>query len=288
MLRRVSRWGGRRKICRRIGPIRRAAATKQIAHITDIREIQSYRDRHPAVVASVELGKLRTVLAVPMLKDDELIGVISINRQEVRPFTESQIELVKNFAAQAVIAIENTRLLNELRHRTDDLTESLEQQTATSEVLKVISSSPENLQPVFDAILANATDLCGARFASLRLSEGDQFRTVSLYNAPAALVEHWQSTPWFVPIPNLPLAVRRLRNRRFKSRMSRRVQLISKRDPLVVAGADLGGYRTVLAVPMLKEDGLIGVISIYHQEVRPFTDKQIELVKTSPLKRSSP
>ena len=119
------------------------------------------------------------MLVVPMLKDDELIGAIAIYRQEVRPFTDKQIELVQNFAAQAVIAIENTRLLNELRQRTDDLTESLEQQTATSEVLQVISSSPGELQPVFDAMLANATRICEAKFGNLFLFESGAFRSAS-------------------------------------------------------------------------------------------------------------
>jgi len=167
------------------GPVRRAATTKQVVHITDIKELQSYHDGHPSTVASVELGKFRTVLAVPMLKDDELIGIITINRQQVRPFTDKQIELVKNFAAQAVIAIENTRLLKELRQRTDDLSESLEQQTATSEILRVISSSEGELEPVFQTMLANATRICEAAFGSMLLYEDELFRRVATHNPPA-------------------------------------------------------------------------------------------------------
>jgi GAF domain-containing protein len=221
----------------------------------------------------------RTMLAVPLLRDNEAVGAIFIRRMEVKPFTNKQIELLTTFADQAVIAIENVRLFDEVQARTRDLSESLEQQTATSEVLKVISSSPGDLQPVFDAILANATELCGARFATLRLSEGDQLRTVKLYNAPAALVEHWRSTPLVRPHPESALGRAAFTKQAVQIEDVTKGPAYSKRDPLVVAGADLGGYRTVLAVPMLKEDGLIGVISVYHQEVRPFTDKQVELVK---------
>src|SRR5262245_3456701 len=158
------------------GPLKQVIDTKQVVHIADLKELRPYRERHPAIVVAVELGGFRTCLMVPMLRDDELVGAISILRQEVRPFTDKQIKLVENFATQAVIAIENARLLNELRQRTGDLSESLEQQTATSAVLKVISDSPGELQPVFETMLENAVRICDAKFGNLWTLEGDNFR----------------------------------------------------------------------------------------------------------------
>src|SRR5262249_14983621 len=167
----------------------RAARTKQVAHVVDSMKRESYLQRDPFVVAGAELGGYRTIVSVPMLKEDKLIGVISIYRQEVRPFTDKQIELVQNFANQAVIAIENTRLLNELRQRTDDLSGALEQQTATAEVLKVISSSPGELEPVFDAMLENATRLCEAKFGTLFRYRDGAFFPAAMVNAPSAYAE---------------------------------------------------------------------------------------------------
>jgi len=162
-------------------PLGRVARTRQIVHIADIRTEQAYIERSPTFVGLVDAGGARTFLGVPMLKDNELIGAISIYRQEVRSFTDKQIELVRNFAAQAVIAIENARLLNELCQRTEELSESLQQQTATSQVLSVISSSPGQLEPVFEAMLANATRLCEAKFGFLFLRDGDTFRGVAMH-----------------------------------------------------------------------------------------------------------
>ena len=247
------------------GPVRRAATTKQVVHIADIRELQSYRDRQSSTVVSAELGKFRTVLGVPMLRDDELIGVITLNRQEVRPFTDKQIELVKNFAAQAVIAIENTRLLNELR-------QSLEQQTATSEVLQVISSSPGELDPVFKEMLEKATQICGASFGTLLLFEGNAFRRVAAHNAPHEYVQFADGEPF------IRLDRARSLDRLTKTKEPVQIADMAEAEPNSPL-TKLGGARTYFAVPMLKENELIGAIGIYRQEVRPFTDKQIELVK---------
>src|SRR5262249_44672425 len=156
-------------------PLAKLARTKQVTHIVDLKAERGYIERDPRVLALVESASIRTMLLVPMLKEDELIGAIVIYRQEVRPFTDKQVQLVENFAAQAVIAIESTRLLNELRQRTDDLSEALEQQTATSEVLRIISSSAGELEPVFNAMLENAVSLCDAKFGSLFLYDGEVF-----------------------------------------------------------------------------------------------------------------
>src|SRR5262249_30399630 len=256
----------------------RAARTKQVAHIVDSMAREPYRQRDPFVVAGAELGGYRTILSVPMLKEDKLVGVISIYRQEVLPFSEKQIELVTGFAAQAVIAIENTRLLNELRQRTDDLSEALEQQTATSDVLKVISSSPGELEPVFQAMLENATRICEAKFGVMWLCEGEGFRYVALHG-PAAHLEERRREPVIYPGPELPLG--RIAHTRQIVHIAdiRTEPAYVEGSPTFVQLADAGGARTLLLVPMLKEKELIGAISIYRQEVRPFTDKQIDLLQ---------
>ena len=195
---------------------------------------------------------------------------ITIYRQEVRPFSEKQIELLKNFARQAVIAIENTRLLNELR-------ESLQQQTATAEVLGVISSSPGELQPVFDAMLANAVRLCAASFGNLYLRDGEFFRLVAFHNTPPAFVAQRRGRP-YRPSPIGPPG------RMLRTRAVVHIDDLTadpsyrERDPGVVAFVELAGTRTVLLVPMLKDGEPIGYLSIYRQEVRPFADREIELL----------
>jgi len=246
------------------------AKTKEAYHLADAAAVA----RHSRLrEATINLAGARTLVVVPMLKDDEVVGAVSIYRQEVRPFTDKQIELVKNFAAQAVIAIENTRLLNELRQRTNDLSEALEQQTATSEVLKVISSSLGELRPVFQAMLERAVRICGAKFGNLLLVEGDTFRHVALHGAPQAYLEERRREPVIRARPGSDLD----RVRRTKQIVQ--VADMKMEDAATPAIIELAGARTFLNVPMLKDNELIGTIGIYRQEVRPFTDKQIELVQ---------
>ena len=255
------------------GPLRRITATKQVVQIADLSKLQSYLERHPFTVAAVELGRFRTALGVPMLKDGEVVGAITILRQEVRPFTDKQIKLMENFAAQAVIAIENTRLLNELR-------ESLQQQTATADVLKVISTSPGELEPVFRAMLENATRICDASYGAMWLREGDAFRNAAFHGAlPAAFTEQWRSGMMARLDSNTPLARAAQSRKPLQVADLRDDQAYRDGQPLTVTAADVAGIRTLLGVPMLKDDELVGAIAIYRKEVRPFTDKQVELVK---------
>jgi class 3 adenylate cyclase/putative methionine-R-sulfoxide reductase with GAF domain len=264
-------------------PLSRAATSKDVVHIVDLNQDTAYKERDPPVVFLVDEGEVRGILVVPMLKEGLLIGALSIYRLDVNPFTEKQIDLVKNFAAQAVIAIENARLLNELRQRTDDLgkrttdlTEALEQQTATSEVLQVISSSPGDLEPVFSSMLENAVRICDAKFGNIYSGNDAGFFFAAAHNTPAAFAEAARK-----PIsPNKSVLGRMLGTKSIIHVADLAAQpAYAERIPQTVAAVELGGVRTFLAVPMLKDDELIGALALSRQEVRPFTDKQIALVQ---------
>jgi GAF domain-containing protein len=270
------------------GPIGRMIRTKAAVHIADLAREQLYLERSVPAIAAVELGGVRTLLVVPLLKEREPIGAFALSRQDVRPFTDKQIELVQNFAAQAVIAIENARLLNELRRRTTDLTErtadlteALEQQTATSEVLQVISSSPGDLEPVFASMLEKAIRVCDATFGNIYRWDGEAFHLLATRNTPQALAEYRKSaSPVVRPAPNTLFG--RLAVSRKLIHIPDLVadQLyIEKKSPAAVAAVELGGVRTILIVPMLKEEELIGCVFLFRQETNPFTEKQIDLVK---------
>ena len=248
-------------------PVGRMVATKTTIHIADLAADPGYLERRfPAIVEAVEFGGVRTVLAVPMLKENELIGAFTLSRQEVRPFTDKQIAVVQNFASQAVIAIENARLLNELR-------ELLQQQTATADVLEVISRSAFDLQAVFDTVAESSVRLCGADRAFIYRFDNELLRMVVAYNTSREFKEFVEQNP--------------LRPGRHscaaRTALERRTIHIPDvlADPEYTFGAKaFDKIRTVLGVPILKSDDLLGVIVIYHQEVRPFTDGQIALVET--------
>src|SRR6266511_5735175 len=230
----------------------------------------------PEVRAVGEREGDRTLLAVPLMREGVPIGAILIRRTVVDPFTDKEIALVKTFADQAVIAIENVRLFQELQTRNRDLTEALEQQTATGEVLRVIASSPTELQPVLDTLLANAVKLSGAKQGHIRQFDGEFLRVVAHYNETSERIVALQSTP--LPLnPNIPGA------QAFLERKPIHVldaQLLAAESQFIARMSAQLGVRTLLAVPLLREGTGIGTITIWRDVVEPFTERQIELVKT--------
>jgi len=255
-------------------PIARAASARQAVHIADLRTDQAYLNGEPVATAAVELGQIRTLLAVPMLKDQEVVGMFAINRQEVLPFTDKQIELVQNFAAQAVIAIENTRLLNELRQRTDDLSEALEQQTATSEVLRVISNSPTDIQPVLDAILRTAGRLCEAEYACFFKLQGGKYHLAGANNAEAEYIKYLSEHP--IGLDRGTLIGRTALERR----TVHIPDCFADAEYTAHEYARVGKHRSLLGVPLLRGNVAVGVIGLLRKLVSPYTEKQIELVTT--------
>src|SRR5438874_2017060 len=248
--------------------ITRLAAGEALVHFADVAAIDSYESGDALRRASFDLGGFRTILVVPLRKDDVLLGGFTIDRQEVRPFSDKQIALVQNFAAQAVIAMENARLLTETR-------EALEQQTATAEVLQVINSSPGDITPVFDAILEKAHSLCGATIGSLQTYDGEFFRSVAARGLPAAFVEMVRQP--FRPDPDS-----------FEERVVRGEDFVHVPDvrtlglpdnPISRAAVGMVGLRTVLLLPLRKENALVGYIAAARSVVQPFTDREIALLQ---------
>ena len=254
-------------------PSRRSAAARAVlercfVQIPDVKSDPDY-----VLGAQAMVGHYRSVVGVPILRGGLPIGAIAVARAQAGLLPNRQIELLKTFAEQAVIAIENVRLFEAEQARTRELFESLEQQTATSEVLKVISSSPGELTSVFESMLENAVRICGARFGNMALSDGSRMRVVGLHNAPPALGELRQRDP-FVPLQVSILG------RLVKTKTLVHVVDMTAEEPYPSSPlAKVAGARTALAVPMLRGDELVGAIAIYHQEVRPFTDKQIALLQ---------
>jgi GAF domain-containing protein len=248
--------------------VARAVRERVMIHVTDVVASEPYRRGVPLAVVSANKAGIRTILMMPMAKENTGLGLFTIYRQEVRPFSKKEIALVENFAAQAVIAMENARLINETR-------EALEQQTATAEVLQVINSSPGDLAPVFGAMLDKATQLCEAAFGMLWTYDGDCFRTAALCGVPSALADALRAP--VRPEPGVAL-----------DRILRGEPLAHFPD-VAAEGAyggaagrsliELGGARSLIAVPLRKDDALLGAIIAYRQQARPFTDKQIALLQ---------
>ena len=257
------------------GTLGRAIATKRIAQTADITIERPYLQGDPLAVAAVEHGGYRTVLAVPMLKESEIIGLIVFVRQEVRPFNDKQIGLLENFASQAVIAIENTRLLNELRQRTDDLTESLEQQTATSAVLRVISSSPTDIQPVLEIIGERAEELCNAEISSVEIVDGELICLASVHGLTEAGVEAARRA-YPQRRTDETVTARAVRTRS----VCHVADVLSDPQYQLKDTARIAGYRGCLAVPMVRDEQVVGSIFVARRQPGLFSETQVQLLRT--------
>jgi GAF domain-containing protein/HAMP domain-containing protein/anti-sigma regulatory factor (Ser/Thr protein kinase) len=262
---------------RRPGPttgLARIAREKRVVHILDLREDEAYAAGDPIRVAAVDQLGMRSWLGVPLLKEGKLEGAFTIYRTEVRPFSDKQIALLTSFADQAVIAINNVRLFEQVQARTAELTESLEYQTATSDVLNVISRSPSELQPVLEAIVQTAAELCSAEYAFIARAVDGNCHLAAANNLELAHVQFISRNP--VPINRDSILGRVALDRR------------TIHVPDVLADPEfkrpdwqeVGKQRTVLGVPLIRKGALLGVIILARKEVRPFTEKQIELVTT--------
>ena len=265
--------GGTRLLTRDL-VIGRAMFESRAIHLLDA---QAESEEFPEGSAIARRTGYRTIIAVPLMRQGYAIGTIAVRRVEAKLFSDKEVELLSNFAAEAVIAIENARLLTELRQRTADLSESLEQQTATFEVLKVISSSPGELEPVFRAILENVTRICEAKIGILFRFDDGAYTAVATLGVTAKYQEYLNRGPVRAG-PGTGLGRVAAGEKTVHIIDTHAEQAYADREPLRVATAELGGARSLLNVPMLKDGELIGAIGIYRQEVRPFTDKQVELV----------
>jgi GAF domain-containing protein len=254
--------------------IGRAMLESRSIHLLDA---QAETEEFPEGSAIARCNGYRTIIAVPLMRQGYAIGTIAVRRVEAKLFSDKEVELLSNFAAEAVIAIENARLLTELRQRTADLSESLEQQTATFEVVKAIRSSPGKLRPVFRAILENATRICRAKIGILFRFDDGAYTAVATLGVTAAYDEYLNRGPIRAG-PGTGLGRVAAGEQTVHIIDTQSEQAYVNREPLRVATAELGGVRSLLNVPMLKEGELIGAIGIYRQEMRPFTSRQIELV----------